>query len=66
MELVAARDGLGVLVGQYGNTFNMAGVYAILITLAIAGALLNALMAAAERRVSGWQRAQASGATLVG
>lgn len=60
MELVAARDGLGVLVAEYGNTFNMAGVYGILITLAIAGAILNGLMALVEAYVSRWQRAGGS------
>lgn len=54
-ELIAAREGLGMLVAQYSGVFEMEGVYGILIILAIVASVLNIIMRAIERHVLRWQ-----------
>lgn len=54
-EILSAKLGLGQLVAYYSNTFNMAGVYGVLIVLAIVAASLNFGMTRLERRLLRWQ-----------
>lgn len=54
-ELIAAREGLGMLVAQYSGVFEMEGVYGVLILLALVASVLNTLMRRIERHVLRWQ-----------
>ena len=54
-ELIAARDGLGLLVAQYSNTFQMANVYGLIIVLALVASLFTFLMGLVERHLLRWQ-----------
>lgn len=59
-ELIAARDGLGMLVAQYSGVFEMEGVYGVLIILALVASVLNSLMRLIERYVLRWQPPEAA------
>lgn len=52
-EIVASRLGLGQLIAQYAGTFELEGVYAIVLVLALVASLLNSGMAWLERRILG-------------
>ncbi|MGW4823784.1 ABC transporter permease [Streptomyces sp. NPDC004227] len=54
-ELISAKDGLGQLIANYSNIFQMEAVYAILILLALIAVILNQLMGAIEARLLSWQ-----------
>lgn len=54
-ELIAARDGLGVVIVRYANAFDINGVFAVLIVLAAISTLLAAGAELAERRLLRWQ-----------
>ncbi|OUS82229.1 hypothetical protein CA951_41250 [Rhodococcus sp. NCIMB 12038] len=53
--MMASRDGIGQLLQQYASTYQMDGVFAILIILAVVASLLNTGMNALERRLLRWQ-----------
>lgn len=55
-EMIAARAGLGQQLTYYAGTFNTAGVFGVLLILAVIAGILNAGMAFFERRLLGWQR----------
>ena len=52
-EILASRVGLGQLIAQYAGTFQLEGVYAVIIVLAIVATLLNTGMAWVEARILG-------------
>ncbi len=52
-EILASRVGLGQLIAGYAGTFQLEGVYAVVIVLAISASLLNVGMAWLERRILG-------------
>ncbi|MDF3319986.1 ABC transporter permease [Rhodococcus sp. C3V] len=54
-EIIAAREGLGVLISQYSLVFQMEKVYAIIIFLAVIAVCLNQAMSVIERRLLRWQ-----------
>jgi NitT/TauT family transport system permease protein len=54
-ELISSTSGLGYLAAMYGNQFNMAAVYAVIIVMMIIGTVANALMRAAEKRLMRWR-----------
>ena len=53
-EFVGAKAGLGFLILQKNLTFDMAGVFAILIVLSLIGVGLHGLVEVARRRVLFW------------
>lgn len=57
-EFVGARVGLGYLILQRNFVFDMAGVFAILIILALIGIGLHWLVVLAQRRVLFWSETQ--------
>ncbi len=60
-EFVGARSGLGYLILQMNFSFDMAGVFAILIVLSLIGIGLHALMTLLQRRVLFWAETHESG-----
>lgn len=54
-ELIASQHGLGALVVYYSAVFNITGIYAILLVLAVIASLLNMAMVAGERSLLRWQ-----------
>ena len=55
-EFVGARDGLGTMMNEQRASFNVPGVFAILIILMIVGLAVNLSMKALERRATFWAR----------
>jgi ABC-type nitrate/sulfonate/bicarbonate transport system permease component len=55
-ELFATVDGIGFELIQAQRTFRMLDVWTIIVLLGIIGYALNALLAAAERRLLAWHR----------
>lgn len=55
-EIIASRDGVGLLIAQYSAAFQLDRVYALLIVLALASAVLNTVTGALEKRLMRWQR----------
>lgn len=53
-EFVGAQRGLGNLILQFNVTLDIAGVFAVLILLAVLGIVLHLAMQAVERRVIFW------------
>lgn len=53
-EIISAQNGLGQQIAFYSGQFQMEGVYAILIVLAILAVILNAIMGTAERYFLRW------------
>lgn len=53
-EFVGAKAGLGYLILQMNFTFNMAGVFAILILLSLIGVGLHLIVVAIQRRLLFW------------
>ncbi|SFU22376.1 ABC transporter permease [Mesorhizobium sp. YR577] len=58
-EFVGAQAGLGMLLLQYNNNMQVAGVFAILIVLGVIGFALNMLMRALENYFCFWARRSA-------
>lgn len=56
-ELYTAVQGLGGLLAVYGNTFRMAPYFAVVVTLAVLGAVLAHLLRLAETRLTRWRTA---------
>jgi NitT/TauT family transport system permease protein len=54
-ELIASQHGLGALVVYYSAVFNITGIYAILLVLAVIASVLNMAMVAGERSLLRWQ-----------
>ena len=54
-EMVGAKFGLGQQVMEYSYNYQPAGVFAVLLILAIIGTFLNELMIQIERRLSRWK-----------
>jgi NitT/TauT family transport system permease protein len=54
-ELIASQSGLGALVVYYSAVFNITGIYAILIVLALIASILNMAMVVGERALLRWQ-----------
>jgi NitT/TauT family transport system permease protein len=55
-EFVGAQRGLGNLILQFNVTLDIAGVFAVLILLAVLGIALHLVMQAVERRVIFWSQ----------
>lgn len=55
-EFVGARDGLGTMMNEQRASFNVPGVFAILIILMLVGLTVNLSMKAVERRATFWAR----------
>jgi NitT/TauT family transport system permease protein len=58
-EMIVAREGLGQLILLYSGTFQMAGVYGILIVLAVLATVFNVMLGWIEKRLLRWQPAEA-------
>lgn len=56
-EVIASRDGLGQMIQFNSSIFNMGGVYAILLVLALVGSVLNIGMSKIESLLLKWQDA---------
>jgi len=54
-EMVAAKDGLGVVVVRYSNLLDISGVFAILLVLAFFAVILGQILDRVERRLLRWQ-----------
>jgi NitT/TauT family transport system permease protein len=54
-EMVAARDGLGLDVVRFSQTLQINGVVAIILVLAVAGAVIGVALARTERWLLRWQ-----------
>jgi NitT/TauT family transport system permease protein len=54
-ELISARVGLGQLIAYDSSVFEMQGVYAILVLLAVIAVVLNQLLGFIERKLLRWQ-----------
>ena len=54
-EMIAARDGLGLMIVSNSNALNTNGVFAVLVTLAIVAVAMGALTEWFERRLLRWQ-----------
>lgn len=54
-EIIASRQGLGTVIMQYSGSFQMEGVYAFLILLALIASFFNVLMASLEKHILRWQ-----------
>ena len=54
-EMIAAKAGLGEQLTYFAGTFQIAGVFGILVMLAIIAVVLNWLMAIAENRLLRWR-----------
>ncbi|HEX5534104.1 MAG TPA: ABC transporter permease [Actinomycetales bacterium] len=54
-EMIAARDGWGLRITYYSQTFDAAGVFGILIVIGVFASGLAALMKFCERRLLWWQ-----------
>lgn len=55
-EFVGARDGLGTMMNEQRASFNVPGVFAILLILMAVGLAVNLLMKAVEKRATFWAR----------
>ncbi|MFB2587004.1 ABC transporter permease [Herbiconiux liukaitaii] len=55
-EIVASSSGLGQKIVLYGQNFNSAGVFAVLVFLAVIATLMNGIVAWGERILLRWQR----------
>ena len=56
-EIVASSSGLGQKIVLYGQNFNSAGIFAVLVFLAVITTVLNGIVALCELRLLRWQRA---------
>jgi NitT/TauT family transport system permease protein len=53
-ELIASSDGLGYIVQTDANSFDMAGVYGIVLVVMAIGVIINSLVRTAERGLLRW------------
>lgn len=53
-EIMAGNKGLGYLVQAYASQFNTAGVFAVLVVLAVIGSLVNQIVTILDRRSQRW------------
>lgn len=53
-EIMAGNKGLGYLVQAYASQFNTAGVFAVLVVLAVMGSLVNQIVISLDRRSQRW------------
>jgi NitT/TauT family transport system permease protein len=58
-EVLGAQAGLGVMIAQFGTVSDTAGIFALLIVLAVIGFVLNKLVALAHARLAWWDRGKA-------
>ncbi len=56
-EIMAGNKGLGYLVQAYASQFNTAGVFAVLVVLALVGSLVNQVVVVLDRRSQRWNTA---------
>jgi NitT/TauT family transport system permease protein len=54
-EIIASKNGIGQLLQQYAGTFQTAGIYGLLIVLAVVAVLLNMVTNRVERYFLRWQ-----------
>lgn len=54
-EMVASSDGLGQIIVLYGQNLESAGVFAVLVFLAVVTSVLNGLLALWESHLMRWQ-----------
>jgi NitT/TauT family transport system permease protein len=54
-EMIAARDGWGLRITYYSQTFNSTGVLGILVVIGLFASALAAVMKTSERRLLRWQ-----------
>lgn len=54
-ELMAAKVGLGQLIAGFAGSYDMASAYAVMLVLAVLGALINYGMAMVESHLLRWQ-----------
>jgi NitT/TauT family transport system permease protein len=54
-ELIAAEIGLGQLIAGFAGSYDMASAYAVMIVLAVLGALVNYTMSTVESHLLKWQ-----------
>lgn len=54
-EIIASEEGIGTLIVKYAGAFEMEGVYAFLILLAVVASVLNTAMAVLEKHILRWQ-----------
>ncbi|WP_213451306.1 ABC transporter permease [Rhizomonospora bruguierae] len=64
-EFVGSSSGLGVLLNAERASFNVPGVFAVLLILMALGIALNAVMKALERRFTFWCREEDSPSTSI-
>lgn len=55
-EMIASASGLGQIIVFYGQNLQAAGVFAVLVFLAVITSILNGLLALWEGRLMRWQR----------
>jgi NitT/TauT family transport system permease protein len=55
-EMIAAKSGLGVLLQSFSGRFDVAGVLALILIVALLVMALTSLMDLAERRLLEWSR----------
>jgi NitT/TauT family transport system permease protein len=55
-EIIAARNGLGQDIMFYSNQFDIAGMFAVLLELAVLATLINLIFEYLERRLLRWQQ----------
>lgn len=53
-ELIAAKDGLGMLISKYSGLFQMEKVYALILVLMFIATILNLLMKLLEKKLLAW------------
>ncbi|MEE6264011.1 ABC transporter permease [Plantactinospora sonchi] len=57
-EFVSAREGLGVVLQQQQNTYDTAGVFAVLIILSVIGLLMNLAIRLVRRTALSWSTSE--------
>jgi NitT/TauT family transport system permease protein len=55
-EMIAAKSGLGVLLQSFSGRFDVAGVLALILIVALLVMVLTSLMDLMERRLLEWSR----------
>jgi NitT/TauT family transport system permease protein len=58
-EMIAAKNGLGQDIVYFSSTFNTAGMFAVLVELAVLATVVNIGFERLERRLLRWQNSQA-------
>jgi NitT/TauT family transport system permease protein len=55
-EVLGAQTGLGVMIAQFETVSDTAGIFALLVVLAVIGFVLNKIVAIAHARLAWWDR----------